>query len=513
MIVRSPFPDVEIPGSTITDYVARRWDEHPERPAFVDGASGRVVTFDALRARIARVAGGLVERGFNAGDVLAIMAPNCAEYAIAFHAAALAGGTVTTLNPGYTSDETRRQLADSGASVLVTTSELLRQAGTAVRGTSIRATYTVDEGRSSLDSIAAAPINQVPVDPAEHVAALPYSSGTTGMPKGVMLTHRNLVGNLEQCRALFAYEPGEVALAVLPFFHIYGMQVLMNGLLADGITVVTVPRFELGQALQLITREKVTRWFVVPPIVLALAKDPRVDEHDLSTLKVIFSGAAPLGADVGEEASARVGCAIVQGYGMTELSPVSHVTPVRRGRPGSAGLTVPNTECRIVGPEGNDLPKDEVGELWIRGPLVMSGYWRNPDATAATVDIDGWLHTGDLAYFDTDGYLYLVDRAKELIKYKGFQIAPAELEAMLLTHPAVADVAVVGVPDAEAGEAPKAFVVLAPHAATTADELISHVRTRLATYKQVRSIEFVEAIPKSPSGKILRRLLRPQSRA
>jgi acyl-CoA synthetase (AMP-forming)/AMP-acid ligase II len=246
----------------------------------------------------------------------------------------------------------------------------------------------------------------------------------------------------------------------------------------------------------------------VPPIVLALAKHPLVDQYDTSSINVVFSGAAPLSAELGQEAAARLGCAVAQGYGMTELSPVSHATIIGEERPGSSGVTISNTECRIVDLEGNDCDVDADGELWVRGPQVMKGYLNNPEATAETIDADGWLHTGDVAHFDSDGHIYVVDRIKELIKYKGFQVPPAELEGILLTHPAIADAAVIGIPDEEAGEIPKAFLTVKPGHETTAEDVQQFVAEQVAHFKQIRLVEFIDEIPKSASGKILRRELR-----
>jgi 4-coumarate--CoA ligase len=243
-------------------------------------------------------------------------------------------------------------------------------------------------------------------------------------------------------------------------------------------------------------------------MVLAMAKHPIIDQYDLSSLQLIFSGAAPLGAELGQQASARIGCEVTQGYGMTELSPVSHATPPGQGKPGSCGVTISNTECRIVDVDGGDQPAGGEGELWVRGPQVMQGYFGNSSATDATIDKDGWLHTGDVGRFDDDGHLYIVDRVKELIKYKGFQVPPAELEALLITHPDVADVAVIGVPDDEAGELPKAFIVRREGASVTEAELQEFVKSKVASYKQVRQVAFIDEIPKSASGKILRRMLR-----
>jgi 4-coumarate--CoA ligase len=519
IIHTSPLPDVEIPDLPVTQYVLRRADEVPDRAAIIDGPSGRTYTYAQLSDMIHRFAGGLAARGFGKGDTLGLMAPNVPEYAIVFHGVAVAGGTITTINPTYGAEEVRFQLQDAGASLLITIGMFADTALQAIEGTDVTEVLSLDGGGASGAPVGDAmalfgdPIAQVPVDPASDVVVLPYSSGTTGLPKGVMLTHRNLVANIAQSEPCIRFDDeGEVALSFLPFFHIYGMQVLMNASLACGVTVITMPRFDLEQALTIVQERKVTRFYAVPPIVLALAKHPMVEQFDLSSLKQIFSGAAPLGAELAAEAAARVGCEVVQGYGMTELSPVSHCTVVGDFRPGTSGVTVPNTECRLVSPEtGEDQGVGGEGELWVRGPQVMKGYLNNDDATRNTIDADGWLHTGDVAVIDEHHHVSIVDRVKELIKYKGFQVPPAELEALLIAHPKIADVAVIGVPDEEAGELPKAFVVAKPDSGLTEDEVKAHVAEHLASYKHIRIVEFTDAIPKSPSGKILRRFLRDQS--
>jgi 4-coumarate--CoA ligase len=287
------------------------------------------------------------------------------------------------------------------------------------------------------------------------------------------------------------------------------MTVLMNYGLARGATIVTVPRFDLVQMLELTQEHGITRLFLVPPIVLALAKHPIIDKYDLSTVRQIFSGAAPLGGEVAQMAADRVGCEVVQGYGMTEMSPVSHATVDGYARAGSSGTLLPNTQARLFDHDkGANADEGGEGELWIRGPQVMKGYLNNPDATAETLDAEGWLHTGDIARVDEDGHLYIVDRLKELIKVKGFQVPPAELEALLLQHSAVADAAVIGVPDEEAGEVPKAFVVKKGGQEVSQEDLKAFVAEHVATYKRLHHVAFVDAIPKSASGKILRRELR-----
>ncbi len=381
----------------------------------------------------------------------------------------------------------------------------------AAEGTDVREVFVLGEaeGADPVTSLFGAPLaEQVPVSPDDTVV-LPYSSGTTGMNKGVMLSHRNLVANVAQVLDGADVREEEKFIAVLPFFHIYGMQVLMNMGLRAGVTIITMPRFDLAEFLRLHQEYGITRSFVAPPIVVALAKHPMVDEYDLSKLEQIFSGAAPLSAELALEAGARLGCDVVQGYGMTELSPVSHLTPPGQFKPGSVGVTVANTETRIVEPgSGRELGVDEDGEVCVRGPQVMLGYLGNKQATESMITRDGWLHTGDIGHVDSDGHLYVVDRLKELIKYKGFQVPPAELEALLLTHPAVADAAVVGQPDEEAGEIPVAYVVLRPGAEATEAEISEFVAGQVSHYKQVRKVVLTDAIPKSASGKILRRLLR-----
>ena len=341
---------------------------------------------------------------------------------------------------------------------------------------------------------------------------LPYSSGTTGRAKGVILTHRNLVANLCQIAPMGHVSAETTILAVLPFFHIYGMTVMMNQGLHKRATVVTMPKFDLTEFLRVISEYQVDRIYIAPPVAVALAKHPIVDEYDLSCIDVIFSGAAPLDAELGHAMGKRLGCTVLQGYGMTELSPVSHCMPDDRPDMdlNSSGFALPNIVCKLVDPEtGEEVGPGGRGELWVQGPNVMSGYLNNPEATASTLDDEGYLHTGDIAEITDEGVFSIVDRVKELIKYKGYQVPPAELEAVLLTHPAIADSAVIGVRDADSGEeVPKAFVVKQSGAELTEAEVIDFVAAEVAPYKKVRQVAFIDAIPKSASGKILRKDLR-----
>ncbi len=513
---KSPLADVPLRDISITERLFEGLARGADRPLLIDGPSGVSLTGAALRDRIERLAGGLAAEGIGPGSVLALMAPNMPDYAVVFHAVAYAGATLTTINPTYTAPEVAHQLQDSGAEVLITIPAFLPVADAAIAETGLRGIVVIGDaaGRRSLEEMMGAALAaQVPVDLDAHVQVLPYSSGTTGLPKGVMLSHRNMVVNVDQTLALLDVREGETSVAFLPFFHIYGMNVLMNSFLGIGAALVTMPRFDLEAVLRHVQTHRVKRLLIAPPVAIALAKHPMVDEFDLTSLEILLSAAAPLGAEVAEAVSRRIGCSVIQGYGMTELSPLTHAVPHLTPRPGAVGITAPNTVTRIVDPAtGRDCGADEEGEVWVCGPQVMLGYHNRPDATAATM-ADGWLKTGDLGAVDGEGYLFIRDRLKELIKVKGFQVAPAEVEAELLGIAGVADAAVIGVPDDEAGELPLAFVVRAPGSEVTAEAIRAALRAKLVGYKVPQRIEFIEAVPKSASGKILRRLLRDRSAA
>ena len=519
MIIKSPYPDVAIPETAFTPFVLQRASQLVDKAALIDGPSGRVLTYGELLDGIHRVAASLAQRGFVKGDVLGILSSNNPEYAIAFHAVSLLGGIVSPINPLYTAPEITHQLKDAGAKLLVTLPPpCLDKAQEAARNAGVEEIFVFGEaeGATPFDSLLGEKrlTQQTPVNPAEDLVALPYSSGTTGLPKGVKLTHRNLVANIKQMEGLNYFYESDTLICVLPLFHIYGLVVVLNMGLYTGATIVTMPRFDLQAFLKAAQDYKVSLAHLVPPIVLALSKHPIVDEYPLPNLRTIFSGAAPLGADLTQECMARLGCQIRQGYGMTETSPVTHSSPAppMEIKYGSVGVAAPNTECRIASLEtGENLGPLDRGEVCVRGPQVMQGYLNNPEATAITIDEDGWLHTGDIGYVDEDGHFFIVDRAKELIKYKGFQVPPAELEAVLLTHPCVADAAVIPYPDDDAGEVPKALIVLKEQ--TTHEAILTFVSERVAPHKRIRYVEFTEQIPKSPSGKILRRVLVERERA
>jgi len=515
MIYKSPYPDIPIPPVSLPDLVLARARERGSHPALIDGPTGDVTTYAELADAVDGAAVGLDELGFRRGEVAVICSPSCVEFPVALFAVTRLGGAVTTMNPGFTTAEMAKQLADAGAAFAFTTPELadrVREAG----GSRLR--HVVCFGHESFAALTRTPgcPPDVAIDPAGDVAALPYSSGTTGAPKGVMLTHRNLVSMLLAMHPVEGTTERDVTIAVLPFFHIYGLAVILGLGLYRGATLVVFPRFQMEQFLAAVERWRVTRLPLVPPLVLRLAREAVVDRYDLSSVRVAISGAAPLPPELARELAERLHCLVKQGYGLTELSPGSHMHAEDAGPPppGTVGVLHPNTECRLVDPLTlDDVAPGERGEIWVRGPQVMKGYLNRPDATAEMITAEGWLRTGDVGTIDGDGQLHVVDRLKELIKYKGFQVAPAELEALLLTHPAVADAAVIPKPDAEAGEIPKAVVVAVPGAGASAVELMDFVAERVAGYKRVREVEFVDEIPKSPSGKILRRVLVDRERA
>jgi acyl-CoA synthetase (AMP-forming)/AMP-acid ligase II len=505
-VITSPWPSPTVPDTSLPGFVMRDWTGRGDKPALVDASGGRTVSYADLAFHVSAVAAGLSRHGLRAGEVFALCCPNSPDFAIAYYAVLRAGGTVTTLSPHVAEAEAATQLADSRARWALTTPDvapMLARAG----GGSLRELF-VGGGAMPAREPTSMACQARPEDP----AVVLYSSGTTGLPKGVVLTHRNLVAGLCCLRAPEPVAADDVVLAVLPLSHIAGMEVVLNHALASGATVVTLPRFDVEAFLAAIERYRVTRMVVAPPIVLALAKHPLVESYDLSSLRVVASGAAPLGPDVARAAARRVGCRVKQGYGMTECVAVCMAPDDGPDKPESIGPPMPGVDCRVVDwVTGAEVRHGDAGELLVRSPARMRGYLRNNEATAAAVDPDGWLHTGDIVRVDADGWLRVVDRVKELIKYKGHQVAPAELEAVLLAHPAVADAAVVGCPDEEAGELPKALVVLRRPVEPAA--LLDFVAERVTPYKKIRRLEMVDEIPKSPSGKILRRVLAERERA
>jgi acyl-CoA synthetase (AMP-forming)/AMP-acid ligase II len=515
MIFRSPYPEVAIPEVPFSEFVFQHVAQWQDQPAFIDGLSGRALTFGQVADGARLVASSLAKRGLQKGDVFAICCPNVPEYAVAFHAVARLGGIITPMNPLYTPDELAFQLHDTGAKYVLTVPPFLENVATAAQRSPVQDIFVLGEAAGATPFATlmqhSGPLPAIPVNVHTDVVVLPYSSGTSGRPKGVMLTHYNMVSVLRQIQPGLRMGPGDRTVGMLPFFHIFGMNVLLHNTLYRGYTCVTMPRFDLVQFLELVQQHSITHLFIVPPIAVGLAKAPVVANYALSSLRYILSGAAPLDGAVQQALAERLRVPVVQGYGMTETSLAIAMVPEEQPKTGTAGKLIANMAAKVLDTaSGTEVGPGELGEICVRGPNLMQGYLNHPEATQSTIDAAGWLHTGDVGYVDHEGYLFVVDRVKELIKYKGMQVAPAELEGLLLTHPAIADTAVIPSPDAEAGEIPKAFVVL--KGPCTPDEIMAFVAERVAPHKRVRQVAIVEAIPKSPTGKILRRVFVEQER-
>jgi len=505
---------------------------NPSKTAIVDASCGRRLTYAEYGEAVENVAKGLILAGVKAGEVVAIFLSNSWEFCAAYHATTLAGAIPTLLNPTYREREVRYQLENSGAVVLITDGGNL--AGINLSGLpDLRRVYTTREAAPSAESF----INLVggakvtfpePTQPShEQLAVLPYSSGTTGLPKGVMLSHHNLIANVYQLLGPGATQlsAADNILCCLPLYHIYGLNVMLNPSLILGATLIIMPRFHMEQLSKAIVDEAITMMPLVPPamnaICLAAEAGQFPRDHKVRWVK---SGAAPLAPDLPRRFTSLTNILVCQGYGMTEASPVTHIGFLEPSlyRPDSIGHPVAKTDCRVLSqPEidPNDTPDDlteapsgEPGELVMRGPQFMLGYWKDPQATAAVLR-DGWYWSGDIVTRDREGFYRVVDRRKEMIKYKGFSVAPAEVEALLLEHPAVKECGVVGRPCPDAGEIPVAFVALRDgfiESGKLGDELCCFVADRLTHYKQPREVHFVDVVPKTASGKILRRELRKQ---
>ena len=512
MIFNSPWPSLEpYAPISVPEMMDASVRQRPDKVALMT-AGGGSDTFAEFWAAARGMARALQDQGIAKGDMVALYSPNSVEYAIVLHGALIAGATVTTLNPLYREREVEHQLHDSGAKIVFAL-EAATPLVESVKGhlPKLERIHALESVREMARSAQGEPA-PVAIDALKDIAVLPYSSGTTGLPKGVMLSHQNLTANIRQTMALEMTGEDAVVLDFLPFYHIYGMMVLLNCGLVVGATQIILPRFDPEAALSIIQEQRVTDLYVVPPVLLALVHQPRLAEFDLSSLRFVMSGAAPLPAEVGRQAAAKLHCTVMQGYGMTESSPITNVNPLGSPREGTVGPPVADTIEKVVSLEdGTILPAGEIGELLVFGPQVMKGYWDNPDATRETLTDDGWLRTGDIVSADPDGYIRIHDRKKEMIKFKGYQVAPAELESLLMEHPGVRDAAVIPKADLEAGEVPKAFVV-AREPGLNLDEVLAFVASKVAPYKKIRYIETVDAIPKNPSGKILRRQLIEQER-
>jgi long-chain acyl-CoA synthetase len=507
---------IDIPEIPFGEMLWESAQRFPEKIAII--YQGQKITFRELDGLVNSFANALANLGVKKGDRVALYMTNRPEYLISIYAITRLGAVFTPMNPTYKEEEVRHQLHDADASVLVMQESLyplvkaLRQQIRSLKTVVIVGQHAEDGDPLFLDLIRQNSPKHPPVVQlswSEDLVALPYSSGTTGMPKGVMLTHQNLVSNAVQFMSSCRVTEQDTVLLFLPFYHIYGIM-LVNGAIYAGATQVIMEAFDLDLSLSLAQQHKATLYYAVPPILIALDNHPNLGAYDLSRVRYIMVGAAPMAPDVAQRVQDKLGVRVLQGYGLTEASPVTHVNPVDQGqiKLDSVGLAVSNQEQKIVDLETGEreLGVGEVGELVLKGPHIMQGYWKAREETARALR-EGWLYTGDIARIDAEGYVYIVDRKKEMIKYKGFSVAPAEVEAILFQHQAVADCAVIGKADAESGEIPKAIVMLRPGEVVSPDELMEFVGSRIAGYKRVREVEFVASIPKTASGKILRRVL------
>jgi acyl-CoA synthetase (AMP-forming)/AMP-acid ligase II len=510
MIFTSPHPRALIPDIPLTSFVLQRAERYADRLATVDVAGTNAYTYGELATGVRRAAAGLHDMGFQKGDVLAMLTPNVPEYPIAYHAAAVAGGAVLGLDPLGTADDLTTQLNEADARFLLTLPSEVDKAAELATRTKVEEIIVFGEAPDVRPFAALLAADDTPPDPpiypAWDVVTLLHSSGSTGYPKGVMLTHRNMIANVVQTSMGAPLCGTEQVLAVPPFHHAFGLIMAMNASLLQGATIVTMSRFEPEGYLQAIQDHRVTRLYIVPTIAVLLARSPLVDRYDLSSVREIVSAGAALDPQIARQCEQRLGCRVYQGYGLTEAL-VSFMQLKDSEPNGSVGPAAPNNECKIVDvTTGEELGRNQNGEVLIRGPHVMKGYLNAEEATRKVLEPDGFLHTGDLGYVDDNGDLFIVDRIKELIKYKGQQVSPVELEAILVSHPKIADAAVIGVPDEEASEVPKAFVVATGR--VTPKEIMAFVAERVAPHKKIRQIEFVDRIPRTPLGKIERRGLR-----
>ncbi|KAK9066333.1 hypothetical protein SSX86_013654 [Deinandra increscens subsp. villosa] len=525
IIFRSKLPDIYIPKHLpLHSYCFENISDFSDRPCLIDGATGEVYTYADVELTSRKVASALHQKGINKGDVIMILLPNSPEFVYSFIGASYLGAVSTMANPFFTAAETIKQAKASGAKIIITQSSHVPKVRDYASDNSINVICidSAPEGCSHYSELTSGDETKLPEVEisSDDVVALPYSSGTTGLPKGVMLTHKGLVTSVAQ--QVDGENPNlwihseDVVMCVLPLFHIYSLNsILLCGLRA-GAAILIMQKFDIVPFLQLIEKYKVTIGPFVPPIVLTIANNEEsVDKYDLSSMRTVMSGAAPLGKELEDTVRIKFPNAkLGQGYGMTEAGPVLAMCLAFAKEPfeiksGACGTVVRNAEMKIVEPEsGVSLPRNQRGEICIRGDQIMKGYLNDPESTKTTIDSDGWLHTGDIGLIDDDDELFIVDRLKELIKYKGFQVAPAELEALLLTHPDISDAAVVSMVNEAAGEVPVAFVVKIDGSSVTEDNIKQYVSKQVVFYKRINRVFFIDTIPISPSGKILRKELR-----
>lgn len=505
---------IDYPGMPLFEFLSNSARKYPHNIAITCG--DRSLSYRELDVATSKLAVCLNEQGITKGGCVALLLPNGLEFVIGYYGTLKAGGTVTPVNPRYKAEDLRHQLNDSGASAIITNGNSLPivralKDKTKLKTVILTDSDKVEETLSLGEILAKYPPDQLIFNekPEEDIAAIQYTGGTTGFPKGAMLTHSNLVANAIQNATWFGWGNEDVIIGLLPFYHSWGACTCVNSPIYAGARVVAIPRFDAEELLMTIEREKATVLYGAVSMFIALINSKLVNRYDLSSLKYVKAGAMSIPPGIKEKWEQLTGVTMALGYGLSEASPETHDSPIQRVKPGSIGIPITDTDARIVDEETGEveLPPGKRGELVIKGPQVMKGYLNRPEDDSEALR-DGWLYTGDLALMDEEGYFRIVDRKKEIIKYKGYTIAPAEVEHALHEHPAIKECAVVGKPDTLAGEVPKAFVVLKEGYTLSEDELIKFCAGRVASYKKIREVEFMEELPKTQVGKILRRVLR-----
>jgi long-chain acyl-CoA synthetase len=510
---------IDYPQIPLFEFLSNTAGKYPNNIAF--SCQEGSLTYAELDTATSKLAAYLSEIGVKKGDSVVIFLPNGLEFVIAYYGILKAGGIVSPANPLYKGEEVKHQLNDCGAAAIITSGNsypIVREIKGETRLTTV--ILTDSEGIEEALSLAEILTRYSPSPPAfdlkpkEDIAAIEYTGGTTGFPRGAMLTHYNLVSNAIQNAAWLGWSDEDVIIGALPFYHSWGACTCVNSPIYIGARVITLPRFDAEELLMTIERERVTVLYGAASMFTMLASSPVIRKYDLSSLKYVKAGAMPIPPEIKERWEQLTGVKMNLGYGLSEASPETHNSPLLRVKPGTIGIPIMDTDARIVDEETGEieLPPGQMGELVVRGPQVMKGYLNRPEEDREALR-HGWLYTGDLALMDEEGYFRIVDRKKETIKYKGYTIAPAEVEAILYEHPAVKECAVVGKPDPLAGEVPKAYVVLNEGFTVDEEELIKFCAERVAPYKRIREVGFIEEIPKTPVGKVLRRVLRDKERA